>query len=648
MRTRKFRFFAGDFETTVYKGQVHTEVWASACVELFTEDVKIFHSIEEQYKYFKDLDSNIICYYHNLKFDGSFWLSFLMVDLGLEQAYVMEGDDINTIEWIAPKDMKNNTFAYSVSNMGQWYRILIKVNDRMIEFRDSLKLLPFSVKQIGLSFATKHKKLDMVYEGLRYAGCEITPAEREYISNDVLVVKEALEIMFEEGHTKLTIGSCCLAEYKRIMGYNAYTEYFPNVYEIPIDTETYGYSTAGEYIKQAYHGGWCYLVRGKENKIFHNGTTADVNSLYPSMMSSESGNRYPVGEPTFWSGNYIPNEAVKPENFYFVRIRTRFYLKEGKLPFIQIKSSFLYKPNTMLETSDVLDPDDGLYYDHYEDFDGTIQPALVTLTLTMMDLQLLLEHYELQDYEILDGCWFRAAIGIFDEYIEKYKKIKQESKGAKRQLAKLMLNSLYGKMSASTASSFKVAYLKEDRSIGFYTIIANDKIPGYIPVGASITSYARCFTIKAAQANYHGRNASGFIYADTDSIHCDIPPEEIVGIKVHDKDFCCWKLESCWDDAIFARQKTYIEHIVAEDGEQLEEPYYNVKCAGMPERCKDLFVQSMTGKLTDEEYTEDEMDFLKTRRTLEDFRVGLRVPGKLLPKRIRGGVLLVDVPYEMR
>ena len=38
-----------DIETTVYEGQEHTEVWASASVELFTEDVHIFHSIAEQF-----------------------------------------------------------------------------------------------------------------------------------------------------------------------------------------------------------------------------------------------------------------------------------------------------------------------------------------------------------------------------------------------------------------------------------------------------------------------------------------------------------------------------------------------------------------------------------------------------------------------
>ena len=45
MGIRKFKYYMGDFETTVYKGQKMTEVWASACVELYTEDVIIFHSI---------------------------------------------------------------------------------------------------------------------------------------------------------------------------------------------------------------------------------------------------------------------------------------------------------------------------------------------------------------------------------------------------------------------------------------------------------------------------------------------------------------------------------------------------------------------------------------------------------------------------
>ena len=650
MKTRKYRYFVGDFETTVYKGQVHTEVWSSASVELFTEDVHIFHSIEEQWEYFLSLNSNIVCYYHNLKFDGAFWLSHFLIDLGYEQAYNRTGDSADDLEWLAPKDMKNNTFSYSISNMGQWYRITVKVKDHFIEFRDSLKLLQFSVKRIGQSFGTKHKKLDMEYKGFRYAGCVITEDEKQYISNDILVVKEALEIMFTEGHKRLTIGSCCLAEYKKSVGGKTYDRLFPNVYEIPIDKSIYGFDNAGDWIKQAYRGGWCYLVKGKERKVFHNGTTADVNSLYPSMMSSESNNFYPVGVPTFWHGNYIPDEALLPTSYYFIRIRTRFYLRDGYLPFIQLKNTLLYKPTEMLETSDVYNRKDGKYYDRYIGIDGTVKEAIVTMTMTMTDFILLKEHYELVDFTIIDGCYFNNAIGIFDQYIEKYKAIKLKSKGAMRELAKLFLNNLYGKMASSKNSSFKVAYVKDDKSLGFYTVTADDKQPGYIPVGAAITSYARNFTIRAAQKNYHGVNERGFIYADTDSIHCDLAPDEIVGIIEHPKDFCCWKLESCWDVGTFTRQKTYIEHIVAENKEPIENPYYNVKCAGMPDKCKDLFIKSMEGYVPKEgdEFTEDELDFLSTKRTLEDFSVGLRVPGKLLPKRIRGGVLLVDVPYEMR
>lgn len=644
---RKSKILMCDFETTVYKNQDHTEVWASACVELGAEDVKIFHSIGETFEYFKSLNCNLICYYHNLKFDGAFWLSYLIKDLQMKQAYTQSGDDINSIEWTPTQLMKNNTFKYSISDMGQWYTITIKLHNRVIEIRDSLKLLPFSVKAIGKSFKTTHQKLDMEYTGFRFAGCEITAEEQEYIANDVLVVNEALQIMYNEGHNKLTIGACCLAEYKRLLGKSLYEKYHPNLYEVELDENIFGSSTAGDYIRKSYRGGWCYLVKGKENKVYHNGVTADVNSLYPSMMSSESLNRYPVGMPTFWKGNIIPDEALKDDKFYFVRIRTRFYLKQGKLPFIQVKNTLLYKSNEMLETSDIRD-DEGLYHESVRMPDGSIKTTSIEMTLTMTDYKLLKEHYELVDFEMLDGCYFDSVIGLFDSYIEKYKKIKLESTGALRQLAKLFLNNLYGKMASNTRSSFKVSYLKDDNSVGFYTVVQNDKTPGYIPIGSAITSYARNFTIRAAQMNFYGINNRGFIYADTDSIHCDLNADELVGIKEHDRNFCCWKLESYWDEAIFVRQKTYIEHVTHEDKEPIENPYYNVKCAGMPEKCKNYFVQSMKGGDIDENETEEVKEFLRTKREITDFKVGLKIPGKLLPKRINGGIVLVETTYEMR
>lgn len=650
-RKRTSKILSCDFETTVYDNQTYTEVWASAVVELNTEDVKVFHSIQETWEYFKSLDTNLICYYHNLKFDGNFWLSYLMNDLKFEQATYTTGPTVFDIEFYRSTQMKNNTFEYCISDMGQWYSITIKHDRHIIELRDSLKLLPFSLREIGKAFKTKHQKLEMEYKGFRYAGCEITPEEMEYIKNDVLVLKEALEMMYDKGHNKLTIGACCLSDFKRTISKEDYATLFPDVSEMYLDKHTYGFSNVDEYIRQSYKGGWCYLVKGKENIIFHDGVTADVNSLYPSMMHSTSGNYYPIGRPHFWIGNKIPDEATKFNRYYFIRIKTRFYLKPDKLPFIQVKHSWLYKSTEMLETSDVYNKKDGKYYRFIKNFDGEIVPTKVELTLTCTDYILFREHYNVEEFEIISGCWFNTEIGLFDDYINYWADIKMKSKGAMRTLAKLFLNNLYGKLASSKNSSFKYSYLKEDGSIGFYTILQENKKAGYIPIGSAITSYARNFTIRTAQANYHGKDKDGFIYADTDSIHCNIKLEELVNVPVHETQFCHWKLESYWDEAIFVRQKTYIEHITHEDQEKIDNPYYNIKCAGMPERCKNLFNLSMQGYVPKEgdDFNEEALEFLKTKRTIKDFKVGLVIKkNKLVPRRIKGGVLLTETDYELR
>ena len=634
------KILCGDFETTVYDGQTSTEVWSSALVELYTENVLILPDISSTLAYLSTFKENIILYYHNLKFDGSFWLHFLMTQTNYKPDYT----EINEteVQWNNKFKMPQYTYQYTISNMGQWYGIRIHTKNNIIDIRDSLKLLPFNLKKIGKSFKTKHQKLEMEYEGYRYKGYKMTKEEQDYIKNDVLVLKEALEIMYEQKHTSLTIGSCCLKEFKSIYGQEDYETYFPDLTEIECPIPEF--KNADAYVRKSYKGGWCYLAKGRDSKTIKQGITLDVNSLYPSMMHSMSGNRYPIGKPTFWTGS-LPEELIGNENkYFFIRIRTRFRLKKGYLPTVQIKGSLVYKSNEWLETSDIKGKD-GTYHNKYTLF-GKDYDTRVTLTLTETDYILFHEHYDVQDYEELDGCWFWTDIGLFDTYIDKYKKIKMTSKGAIRELAKLFLNNLYGKLGANDNSSFKIAYLKDDNSLGYKTIIANDKQVGYIPCGSAITSYARNFTIRTAQLNYHQHN-KGFIYADTDSIHCDIPIEQVKGVRLDSAEFCCWKHESSWDKGIFVRQKTYIEHIVEENGEPCT-PYYNIKCAGMGERCKDLLNVSMGEEKDLKKITDDELIFIKEHRDLEDFKIGLKVPSKLLPRNIDGGVLLCRTTFEMR
>lgn len=608
MRTRNYKYYVCDFETTVYKGQQYTEVWAAAVVELNTEDVVILHSIQDFLGYIFSLNVNIVGYFHNLKFDGNFIVDWLLRN-GYKWNRAAEGK------------MKTNEFKCAISDRGEWYTITIKKGQTVIEFRDSLKLLPFSVKRIGKSFKTQHKKLDMEYEGFRYAGCEITDKEKEYIANDVLVVKEALEIMFERGHQKLTIGSCCLEEFKSTYDKTDFKNFFPNLTEIEIDPDLYGESNADAYIRHSYRGGYCYLAKGKENKIYFNGWTADINSSYSSNMSSESGNYYPVGKPMFWKGD-IPKEV--DNKYYFVRIRCRFNIKEGMLPTVQIKGTLLYNGTDYLTTSDYYDYQSGTYKRYYMK-QGVKYDSYVTMTMTCVDYELFLKHYNPIDLEVLDGCYFMKAMGLFDDYMYKYKEIKENSVGAERELAKLYLNNLYGKFAANDSSSYKVPYINSKNVLGFEIVEEHEKKPGFIAVGSAITSYARRFVINAAQENYHGVNKDGFIYCDTDSIHCSGKPEDVKGIRIHPTSFCAWKLESYWDKAVFVRQKTYMEHVTHVNGKEVE-PFYNIRCAGMSEDAKQEFL--------------DKYD-------ITDFKEGLKLNEGLKPVRLPGGIVLEKKGYHM-
>ena len=688
--------FAGDLETTVYDGQTETHAWSSALCDIDSGETFWFNSLASTLEFFKSLKQDVIVYYHNLKFDGKFWLDYLMDVKLFRTGLEYDGDEI--IGMKNRKDLKNDEIIYSISAMGQWYTITFKYRDKLITLKDSYKLLPFKLSKVLSDFKTKHQKLEMDYEGDKPLNYVPTDQEKAYILNDVVGLKEALEIMFSEGHDALTIGSCCLKEYRKMTGMYSFGELFPPLHEMTLcrfitqdgkfiprrSIKDLGFDNVDSYIRESYRGGWCYRVGNADYIECNNGITLDVNSLYPSMMHSDSGNYYPIGTPTFWQGNFIPRQAYRStttnyasclakygkeyaekncvnNRYFFVRFKCRFELKSGFLPFVQIKRNILYKANDMLTTSDYYDKKSGKYYRYYVDRDGNKHDTSVTLTMTCSDFELFKKHYNVYDFEILDGCYFTAMKGIFDEYINHYAEIKMNSKGAQRTIAKLFLNNLYGKLATSKDSSFKIAEI-ENGVLKFKNVYQENKKPVYIPCGSAITSYSRCFTINAAQANYYGSDKHGFKYADTDSIHCDLPLDKIKGVKLDDVKFNHWKPESFWDYARFVRQKTYVEHVTHANMKPIEHPYYNVKCAGMPELSKNIFLYSFgvdsdghrqydeSGHeitLSDKELIKYE-HFVNTKRTIDDFKQDLSIAGKLLPMNIKGGVVLTDSIFTMK
>lgn len=139
-------------------------------------------------------------YFHNGAFDFSYILDYLLKRDDYAQATYTPDGKVEHTMFYETNDMQPNTFKYSISDMGQWYTMTVKTNRSLIEFRDSYKLIPLSVADMGTSFNTKHRKSTIEYKGERHAGYNITPDEEHYIKNDVLVVKEAIEFMFADGH----------------------------------------------------------------------------------------------------------------------------------------------------------------------------------------------------------------------------------------------------------------------------------------------------------------------------------------------------------------------------------------------------------------------------------------------------------------
>lgn len=642
------RYFAADTETTVFDGQEATEIWACGCCELNTENCIIWNNFPDMFNYWRTIGSDLIVYFHNAAFDCEFIIYYLLHDLQYKLAVDYETEK-QTI-FLRNKDMKNNTFKTSISGQGEFYTLTIKTNNHIIECRDSFKLIPMSVKKMHNAFSTKHKKLDMEYTGERHAFSTITDEEEAYLKNDIYVLKEALEYMFNEGHTQLTIGSCCLQEYKKITGKEDFETLFPRLDLMPLDREIYGASNVDEYCRRGYRGAWCYVKEDRRGILQKNGKTCDCNSLYPSVMQGASGNYYPYGKPEFWVGDYIPDICDRKDIYFYMTLETRFYIKENHLPFIQKKNSFAYRANACLSTSDIYDYKTGNYYEYYIDETGRERPATITMTITKTDWLLMREHYSLVDCKILHGCYFYALCGIFDDYITTYAKLKVEAKEAGNNglatISKLFLNNLYGKMASGLIPDIKIPYLDDDDSIGYHTRIGEDKKPVYIAAGAAVTSYARSVTIRAAQTNY-----STFCYADTDSLHCT--SDHFNGVEIHPSKIGAWKVETAWSEGFFLRQKAYIERVIEEDGKAVE-PFYNIKGGGLPERSKELLHHALlrgdARKNFQYQYNHSERGLAFGERYLKitDYKPGLIIPDKLARNHIPGGIVLTDSDFTVR
>ena len=549
MPRRSISSRCADFETTINPLDCRVWSWGSMAVDDY-DDYVTGIGVGSYVTYM--LSAPSVTYFHNLAFDGSFILDYILKD-----GYI----------WVA-KNPGKGQFSTVISNMNKFYSITIVSKEGMkVELRDSLKKIPLPVRDVPKAFNLESSKGDIDYEMERPVGYLPSQEEWDYLYRDIFIMAQAMRIVLASGMKRLTVGADSLAEFKSLHG-KGFERTFPVLSK-----------TVDDDIRLAYRGGIAMPNKKYARKRVGRGIVIDKNSMYPWVMRTKL---LPYGKP--WWSEVEDDDA----DLSILSLTFTAKLKPNHVPCIQIKRSIQFNSQEFLE--EVNEP--------------------TTVSITSVDLELWQEQYDIKIWA-LNGYWnFKGIEGLFNDYIDKWMAVKANSTGGARTIAKLHLNSLYGKFAKNTDVTGKRPVLDETGTVQYVMCDHEESNPVYTAMGAFITAYARQDLIRSAQANY-----DRFLYCDTDSLHLlgDDEPD----LWLHPTDLGAWKVEhggQPFDEAVFLRAKQYCERF----GD-----YDDVHIAGLPHE-------------------------IAARVRLEDMLHPRTWDGKLVPKRVPGGTVLANTTFTLK
>ena len=596
--------FAGDFETTTDENDARVWAYSLCNIEDYT-DFRYGTSIDEFFEFCSDYLHNYKIWFHNLKFDGSYIIDYLLK---------------HDFTWINDKkDKDNKTFTTLISDMGQFYSIVVyfKVNKKSrhtnkVEFFDSLKIFPnFSVEKVAKAFDLPIRKLKIDYQKYRPIGYQLTDAEIAYIQNDVEIMARALKEMFSRDLTRMTIASDAIKDLRS--DFPNFRKIYP-VLNLEVDKA----------IRKSYKGGFTYVNEAWQEKEVGKGIILDVNSLYPSCMYSPYA--LPFGQPIMYEGKY-QDDINYP--LYVQSITCIFELKKGKIPSIQIKNNLSFIPNEYVKSSN---------------------GEFVTLYLTKPDYELFCSQYHIYHPKYNGGWKFKSSIGNFDTYINRWmeQKIKagKEGNAPLKIIAKLMLNSAYGKLGCSSEGRKKQPYL-DNNVLKFKYLDKEEREPLYVASASFITSYGRLRTITTSQIikdyTIQKYGEDRYYYSDTDSIHAGLTDEDLEELKdiiqIDDFKLGCWAKEGEFTRAYYIRQKCYIEEVNGKT---------EVTVAGLPKYLAPLVnFDNFKKGFTTEGMTQEDMINLARKNGATEEEID-RLHHKLTYKYVKGGVILADTDFTIK
>lgn len=545
-----------DFETTSeyqYMQEGLTKVYLWGCDYLYEDKYEWGISIESFMEYLISLNDDIVCYFHNLSFDGEF-LIYSFMENGYTPVYGVD-------------ELNDDEFTHITSDNGTIYKIEIKLYGHKIEFRCSYRLIPVSIKDLGKLVGVE--KLDETYDYncIRHYNSkeEVDKDTLKYLYNDVNIMKQAIVKAIEQDLTKLTIASSAYSSWKSEMfNFEKYLCQEPKNEE------------ANQTIDASYRGGITMCNPRIAGKMQYNLCSYDVNSLYPSTMLKYD---MPCGEP-----KKVDDFGTSKYN-YLVKIYVHYAkIKKGYHPFIPCKMSRLGS------------------YDYDDEFDN------IVLCLWYDEFTLFRLYYDV-DYTLQDIWRFRKYKDVFSKYFDKWKHIKETTKNpVEKKIAKLMMNSLYGKFGTND-DKFSKEIQSFSNEIISYVNVPNETKYYYRAIASYITSQARCTLIRAIE-----QNADRFLYCDTDSIY--LKGTEIPDLPIHDTKLGFWGFEGNYPQALFIKAKCYIKTLP--DG-KLE-----TRVAGLPKKAQALI-------------------------NYDNFHEGLTLKNvKLQHKRVKGGVVLHATDFTIK
>lgn len=560
----------GEFESCIVchqleKSEVHyfieKSIKKSVWIDMFEEMNKRYDKlIRHGSKY------TALLFFHNLNYDIQSLLQVIV-------------DDTN----------KLFTNVTCMNSNNAWYSLKFEYKNHCYELRDSFKL--YTQKLANLAKLVHWEKLteQATYEWFDLNNDDKFNNELEYFIYDINILVHVMEMHFDKfGKTRLqlTMPGYAEKELKACVRQDDDINNTNNYYKI---YDVYLSDKLENYIRKAYYGGFVYANKDLISKELHSGITADVNSLYPSVMLNRN-------YPDIHSLEELKEEEFNKLNlsdlntFAIVQIAiTDLKLKDNSVPCMPKKCGFGV-PKDVITFDDIKEPLS----------DETI------INITTLDLYHILKNYEIK-YRFVSGVIARKYIDKpFKTFVLKHKKEKEEATKAgdkvRRLIAKLMLNSSYGKFAQKNIDEEKRLTKDEDGLPSLYTVKKEhdeNKKRRNILIAVFVTAFARDVLLTTIE-NINKSDLAEFWYCDTDSVHFGYLGDkdyindasqilEDVGIPFDTAEFGKWKDEQYMQKAKYLGSKRYWEYdpVVKQHG---GDPNI-IKGAGIQQVGKDYLVK---------------------------------------------------------